>query len=367
MTRTPLSARGAAAVALLLATSCSDSGPHGPGAPVSLALVSGDAQSSTVASPLPLPITIRVADGASRATPGILVRFAVASGGGQVAAATASTNDSGLVHATWTLGVAAGEQSLTATLSADPALATIVHATATPDAPAALELLDTLSSTAPVGAPVAAHLRVALVDRFDNASPVAGVEITASLDDGAGGPSARNQLRGAVTAMTNASGLADFTQLTIVGDTGAVSLAFRAPALKSASARLRVVTGVPARLDVVGPTTVAGVVAQNGTPLRVRAVDASGNAVAGVRVAFAFVNTNLQTVTDASGIASFAQWTIPTKAGTYQLVASAPNLPSVIFGVTASAGPPAGTRAVDHLRADRERGQHWTTDQCSSG
>ncbi|MEP7347988.1 MAG: hypothetical protein ABI877_22155, partial [Gemmatimonadaceae bacterium] len=73
----------------------------------------GDAQISTVGTELPIPLTLKVRS--KRGTPlkGLRVTWGATDGGG-VQADQKVTDDSGMVHATWTLGLRAGRQNAVA-------------------------------------------------------------------------------------------------------------------------------------------------------------------------------------------------------------------------------------------------------------
>ncbi|OYV66592.1 MAG: hypothetical protein B7Z72_11070, partial [Gemmatimonadetes bacterium 21-71-4] len=88
------------------------------GVPANLAKVAGDAQSATVGTAVAIAPQVKVTDAFSTPVAGVSVTFAVASGGGSVTGATATTNASGLASAgSWTLGATAGANTLTATVT----------------------------------------------------------------------------------------------------------------------------------------------------------------------------------------------------------------------------------------------------------
>jgi len=84
------------------------------GAARTLALVSGGGQSALPSTQLLQPVVVRVTDSLGNGVSGRSVTFAVATGGGSVGTASATTDATGSAGTTWTLG-AAGAQSLTAT------------------------------------------------------------------------------------------------------------------------------------------------------------------------------------------------------------------------------------------------------------
>lgn len=78
-----------------------------------LALASGGSQTAAPGTVLPLPVVARVTDAFANPIAGHPVAFAVAAG--SVSAATVNTLATGLSSVTWTLGPAAGAQSMTVT------------------------------------------------------------------------------------------------------------------------------------------------------------------------------------------------------------------------------------------------------------
>jgi hypothetical protein len=95
-----------------------------------IVVAQGNNQTAKVNVALPTPIVLRVVGAANTAIVGIPVSLQVASGGGQINPATATTNNSGEITVRWTLGPVAGPQALAVTVgSLQPAT---VSATATP-------------------------------------------------------------------------------------------------------------------------------------------------------------------------------------------------------------------------------------------
>lgn len=110
-----------------------DAAPPAPlpsAAPV-LAVAAGDQQSAVVGTPLaaPLAVTLRTAQGEPAA--GVAVEWAVAHGGGALSETQTLTDAAGQARTSWTLGLAAGPQSVTA--SAAGAAPVTVAATAVAD------------------------------------------------------------------------------------------------------------------------------------------------------------------------------------------------------------------------------------------
>ncbi|MEO8636640.1 MAG: hypothetical protein ABI587_15290 [Gemmatimonadales bacterium] len=80
-----------------------------------LVKISGDNQSASVLSPLPLPLVVEVRAADNLPVPGATVTFAVLSGGGTVDSATATTDAAGQATTGATLGATVGAQSFSAT------------------------------------------------------------------------------------------------------------------------------------------------------------------------------------------------------------------------------------------------------------
>lgn len=133
----------AAAMLLLGAAACdvSTAPPLEPPA-ISVAIVSGDAQSALAGTELPQPLVVKVVDGNNKAVRGQLVNFRVQSGGGSVYAGAALTNQQGVAQDYWTLGQVAGAQTV-AVVAVDPTTGVKLNFgsfTATAIAPARLEI-----------------------------------------------------------------------------------------------------------------------------------------------------------------------------------------------------------------------------------
>jgi hypothetical protein len=78
-----------------------------------LRYVAGDGQSGPAGEPLAAPLEVEVLDGAGDPVAGVPVHFDVASGGGSVEPATASTDAQGRAQTEWTLGPQPGAQRVT--------------------------------------------------------------------------------------------------------------------------------------------------------------------------------------------------------------------------------------------------------------
>ena len=311
-----------------------------PGAAAAISVRSGDGGTATVATTRALEA--KVVDAHGNGVPGVTVAWAVATGGGSLSAPTSATDAAGVASAAWTLGGTAGTQTATASaagLAGSPLTFTVAT---TPAAASQLVLAAQPSATARSGIALAAQPVAQLRDAFGNAVPQAGVAVTAAIAGGGG------TLGGTSTVSTDASGAATFTDLAISGTVGQRTLAFSAGGLTGATSNaIDVAAGTAAGLAVAagdGQTAVAGSAVAVAPSVRV--VDASGNPVSGVGVAFAVASgggsvAGASATTDASGVAAVGSWTLGTTAGANTLTASSTGLASVAFGATGAAGAAA--------------------------
>src|SRR5687767_4421312 len=91
--------------------------------PTQIVVVSGDAQNGRVGSALAEPIVVEVRAADNLPVPGVQVGFAVATGGGSLGVLNGTTDASGRVSTTLTLGTVAGPNAITVTAGLVPALA----------------------------------------------------------------------------------------------------------------------------------------------------------------------------------------------------------------------------------------------------
>jgi hypothetical protein len=156
-------------------------------------------------------------------------------------------------------------------------------------------------------------------------SPVQNVTVTASIASGDAGAT----LGGTLTAVTNASGIATFTNLAITGAAGNYTLAFNAPTWSAVTSATVTVEPAPALVINTAPSTAA----QNGLPLEVQPVilASDGGAVSGLQVTVTLVPDSTASLsgtttvtTTGSGLAAFTDLEINGDPGSYVLRFSAP-------------------------------------------
>jgi hypothetical protein len=218
------------------------------GAPTSLAKVSGEPQTGAAGTALAQPLVVRVTDANGNPVAGTTVAFAVTSGGGTVTPTSAVTDAQGRASATLTLGVAAGAQTVTATVAGLPAVTFSVTATAGPAATLTKVAGDNQTARTGTAVPVAPSVRV--TDQFGN--PVSGVTVTFNVTAGGGSVTG-----GVVT--TSATGTATVGSWTLGATPGTNTLTASAPGVASVNFTATA-TGDPcsSRAPFTLRTTVAG-------------------------------------------------------------------------------------------------------------
>ena len=214
-------------------------------------------------------------------------------------------------------------------------------------AAARLGLTTEPSASAANGVAFGQQPEIQIQDASGNPVSQSGTTVTAALATGAG------TLGGTLTAVTDAGGLATFTNLKITGLVGARTLTFTAPPLTAAtSGTVTVGAGAPTQIAVNGgdhQTATAGTAV--GTPPSVIVTDESGNPVAGVGVTFALPGsvgangslTGPNPSTNASGVATVGSWTLGATAKPDSMTATSTGLTGspLIFVDTAKVGAAA--------------------------
>lgn len=163
--------------------------------PASLVVRGGDAQQAVVGSALPAELIVEVLDAGGSAVPGETVAFEVA-GDGAVSPASATTDADGQARASWTLGTAAGMQTVTARSGAASVDAS---AQASPDAPSEVLAEGGNGQVGLAGAPLPNPLEVRVTDRYGNGVP----QVSVGFQSATGSGSSSSDL-----VMTDAEGVA---------------------------------------------------------------------------------------------------------------------------------------------------------------
>jgi adhesin/invasin len=321
------------------------------GGPTQIVKVSGDSQTSVVNTAVGTAPRVRLTDQFGNPVAGSSVTFAVASGGGGVTAATQTTDTAGVATVGgWTLGTAAGPNSVTATAGA---LSTTFTATAIAGAPTQIAHFAGDLQSAVVNAVVPIAPAVVVRDQFNNAVP--GVGITFTVDSGGGSVTGAAQ----ITDTTGRASVGSWRLGTLAGANGlsvtggSLTTTFSATGLAGPATQLVKVAG-DGLASIVGTAL--------GTPPAVRALDQYGNAVANLGVTFAVTGgggsvTGPAVTTNGTGLAAVGAWTLDTIAGANAVTASAGALSA---GFTAT-GLAAAPNRITKLLGDGQTGVVNTT------
>jgi adhesin/invasin len=286
--------------------------------PANIAVFSGNGQSAIAGTAVATIPASRVTDAFSNPVSGVSVLFAVASGGGSVTVAAATTNANGIAAVgSWTLGATAGANSLTAAVTGlTPATFT---ATGLAGPPATVSVNGGNGQSAQAG--TAVPIPPSVIARDANSNMVSGVAVTFVMTAGGG------SITGASTT-TNASGVATVGSWTLGTAAGANALSATVTALAPAIINATGVAGPPTSVAVNGgngQSTVVSTPVATAPSVLVR--DVNANPVAGAAVTFGVVGgggsvTGASTATSASGVATVGSWTLGPSAGANALTAT---------------------------------------------
>ena len=295
------------------------------GVPDTIVINAGNNQSAPVSAAVAIPPSVRLADRYGNPVPSHSVTFAVLSGGGSVTGSPALSTSSGLATVgSWSLGPAAGSNTLRATAAGLPS-APVTFA-ATGQALTVPQLAITTQPAASGQSGVVLNPQPVLQLQDNQGQPLhqANVAVTASINSGGG------TLGGTVTVSTDGNGLVTFTDLSISGTLGPRTLAFNATGVTGVTSGTINLAAGPAALIVVNDGN--GQSANAGTALStapsVTLTDLAGNPVPGVSVTFAVATggggvTGAVQPTDNFGVARVGSWTLGPTAGNNTLTATA--------------------------------------------
>ena len=321
----------------------SATGTTGPAAII--AVSAGNNQAASAGSPVPIAPAVIVTDINGNPVGGIGVSFAVATGGGSITGAAPTTNAQGIAAVgSWTLGVTAGPNSLTATSGGLTGSPVTFTATGNPGNAATMALNGGSGQTGTVGGTLATAISVLVTDNLAN--PVQGVTVSwaaangGSVNCGAGNVPSCSSLTG-VTGIAQANwtlGTAPGTQ----SATGSVGGLAGSPVNFTATANVGPATAI---LVNAGNNQTATVNTAVATAPSVLVTDQFGNPVSGIGVTFTPTAGSGSVVggsqTTVNGIATVGSWTLGTTAGTDTLTVSAAGVGSVVkFIATGTAGLP---------------------------
>ncbi|MGE0158553.1 MAG: Ig-like domain-containing protein [Gemmatimonadales bacterium] len=290
------------------------------GAPATVTVLAGDAQTATVNTPVAIPPRAVVLDQYGNPVAGSLVTFTVTGGNGSVSptAPVPADQDGEAVLSSWTLGTTAGTANNVLRVSAaGVATPAVITASATPGTASTVAIEDGDGQSATVGTDVPVDPRVVVRDGFGN--PIAGHAVTFQVTAGGG------TVQPATPVLTGPDGSlsADSWTLGTTAGSGNNALAataagvgggvvFHASATADAAASIALVTGS-------GQTAIVGQTVAVDPQVRVR--DQFGNPVGGHAVTFQVtggggsVQPTGTVTTEADGTATLSAWTLGTVAG----------------------------------------------------
>jgi hypothetical protein len=308
-------------VALALIGACGTE----PVKPASVEATSSVTQNAVVGTRVGSVPAVKVSDPSGNPMAGQDVTFAVTAGGGLVDSSSVKTNDQGIATPTaWTMGTAAGVNTVTATVAALPVVT--FTATAAAGTPKTITVVAGDNQTATVGATLPTNPSVKLVDQYGN--PVPAIAVTFSVQSGGGSVTGGD-------AVTDANGTATVGSWTLGTVAGANKLGAMATGVTNSGAiNATALPGAPAKL-VIG-TQPAGAVTDKAfkTQPIVKVTDANNNTVttssASVTISVASGSGTLNgtaTVAATNGIATFSGLSI-TGTGAHTLSVASSGLTS---------------------------------------
>ena len=277
---------------------------------------------ATAGTAVATPPSVIVKDVYDNPVSGISVTFGVASGGGSISGPVALTNASGIAAVgSWTLGIVAGANSLTATAAGLNGSPVILQATGVAGPAAHVAISAGNGQTGTSGRTVAITPSVLVTDA--NGNPVSGVTVTFAVASG-GGFTANNSY------VTDVNGLATVRYWVLGNTAGSNSLTATVTGLAPVTFTA---TGTPdlsyLRMTVnAGNGQVSGAGTAVATAPSVLVADGYGNPVSGFSVTFAVAAggggiTGGSATTNASGIATVGSWTLGLSVCSNALTATA--------------------------------------------
>lgn len=336
-------ARGLARIQALLLTGQADTARVSvQPVPVALGLVSGSGQTGAIGALLSQPLVARVKAADSLGVQNVYVHFVVTSGGGKASADSVLTDATGAASVQWTLGVAAGTQTLQASVPGVSG-ATVTYAATALAGTAASLAFSVQPAAAVAGTAIAPAVVVAARDSVGNTATGFTGNVTLAITGGTGKAGAT--LRG-TTTVAAVGGLATFSSVNVdsVG-TGYTLTASATGPTSAVSSAFAVVAGAAAALafTVQPPASTAY---QTPFGFTVTARDAVGNTATSFSGAVTIaIGTNpaggtlsgTTTANAVAGVAAFSGISLDNIGSGYTLSATATGLTgtSAAFNIVA--------------------------------
>ena len=332
------------ALALTVLPACSKDSTSAP-APTALVPTAGQQVSGTAGLATGAAPTLQVNDANGRPVKGVVVHFAVSSGGGSIAATSDTSDADGRATAgTWTLGRVAGVNVVTATSPRIAGVDARFTATGQPGAAARLGFR-AVPTTVRAAVTITPAITVEVRDEFHNRVTGSTIPVTIAL---AGAP-ASARLEGTTT--TNAvAGLATFADISVTEGGSGWSMTASSPSLPTTLSPITVSALAPSAILTTAGDGLSAVVGDNtSTPPTVQVVSAGNVPFAGATVTFRVISgggviATTSMLSDAQGFANAGFWDLGGRAGLQRVVASVDGANAVLtahFTATATPGPPA--------------------------
>lgn len=271
-----------------------------------IVITAGNNQQAPVARLVPIAPTVVVRNAAGTGVPGVVVTFAIASGGGSVIGSKQTTDATGTATVGgWILGELPGANTMTASAAG----ATAVTFTATGVGGTAVTMVAVSQTTQSAPSNSNVNDPPSVVVRDAAGIPVPGVVVTFSVTGGGG-----SVVGSPVTTSNN--GIATITSWKLGLAAGANSVAAAASGLPTVIFNATATAGAAAAIAINAGNNQTAVQGTNVTTQpTVRVTDAGGNPVAGAAVTFAVLTgggsiTGVNQVTDALGLASVGSWAL---------------------------------------------------------
>ncbi len=298
----------------------------------------GTPQSTTVLAPFAVPLQVLVSDSAGNPLSGVAVTFAAPATGASatLSSATATTDAGGHASVSAVANATVGSYTVTASVAGVTPTASFAL---TNVGGTGVNLVFTGQPVdTPAGTVISPPVEVRVTDSGGN--PVSGVTIALTAQGSPG------VLSGAAPVVTDASGLATFSNLSI-DKTGTYSLRATDGARASTSNSFVIGPGTASSITVVaGNGQSAAVTTNYASQLKASVQDALGNGVPGVAVTFTApasgasvtFSGSATVTTDSSGVAAISV-TANTQVGSFEVTATAPGTAApAVFSLTNVAG-----------------------------
>jgi hypothetical protein len=284
--------------------------------PASLTLLGGDGQRAHAGRRVAQPVTVQVVSRSGRPVEGVPVRFVLEEGAGVTDPQTDSSDAQGIARASWTLGSAAGRQSLS--IAAEGVVATPTVITAEAEPVAVNTRLAVVSEQ--LEGPAGGALPEPAVVRVTDSSGVALVDVPVSWSADDGGSVVAAEARTDSLGETRA-------RWTLGKKSGAQRAYVQVGSARAVPRFVVTASALPGRataVALVGTAKREGLVGKVLQPLvEVRVLDQAKNPVPGVSVTLLpgtgeVVDTIV--TTDSTGRVLIA-WTLGRKAGSQRMTA----------------------------------------------